>query len=149
MPFILIVDANEIHAGRASDLLNAAGHACGSVTSAEQAIALLRWRVPDLILLDQAIPGADGGTLPHKLRRTAGVGDLPIILLTSGSAAAVRRGTEGNAVLDDIRKPFDPGFLVWRVNHALESRSGCPLTDGEEPLVVETVSARPALRSLA
>ena len=83
MAFVLIVDANQTCANRASDVLNAVGHACGWVTTAEQAIALLRWRVPDVILLDQSIPGADGGTLPQQLRRIAGVAGLPIILLTT------------------------------------------------------------------
>ena len=147
MPFILIVDANETHASRASDALSAAGHACGQVTNAEHAIALLRWRVPDLILLDQAIPGADGGTLPNKLRGIAGVAGLPIILLTTTSTSA-SLGATGNAVLDDIRKPFDPGFLVWRVNLALDSRGACPLGESDEPLVVGPETQAP-LRSLA
>ena len=121
MAFVLIVDANQKHAARASDVLTASGHACGCVCSAEQAIALLRWRVPDLILLDRDIPGADGGTLPEKLRRVAGATDLPIILLTTGSDAPCRFES-GEAVLDDIRKPFDPGFLAWRVDLAIERR---------------------------
>ena len=140
MAFILIVDANQAHAGRASDVLNAAGHACGCVASAEQAIALLRWRVPDLILLDQAIPGADGGTLPQKLRGIAAVAELPIILLSTNSASA---GEMASAVLDDIRKPFDPGFLAWRVNHALDAYTRAAETE------LTSVEATPSLRSLA
>ena len=148
MAFILIVDANQAHASRASDVLTAAGHACGCVGSADQALALLRWRAPDLILLDQAIPGADGGTLPQKLRRVSGVAGLPIILLTTDSAVA-RHGEAGNAVLDDIRKPFDPGFLVWKVDHALDTQGKRELGDGGEPLVVGHGDAAPRLRSLA
>jgi DNA-binding response OmpR family regulator len=142
--FVLIVDANQGHATRASDVLIAAGHACGWVTSAEQAITLLRWRVPDLILLDQAIPGADGGNLPQRLRRTAGANGLPIILLTTGAAAACVGGGD-NAVLDDIRKPFDPGFLAWRVDLALETPNPAEKT---EPLVVAGPLAA-KVRSLA
>jgi DNA-binding response OmpR family regulator len=146
--FVLIVDANQAHATRASDVLNAAGHACGCVASAEHAIALLRWRVPDLILLDQAIPGADGGTLPHKLRGIAAVAELPIILLTSGSASPPH-GNSGNSVLDDIRKPFDPGYLAWKVQHALDAQGKRVLSQSEESLVVNPSSAQPRLRSLA
>jgi DNA-binding response OmpR family regulator len=142
--FVLIVDANQGHATRASDVLIAAGHACGWVTSAEQAVTLLRWRVPDLILLDQAIPGADGGNLPQRLRRTANVGDLPIILLTSG-AAALCVGSGDNAVLDDIRKPFDPGFLAWRVEHAL----GAQTAADDEPETIHEAATSKAMRSLA
>nr|WP_166175829.1 response regulator [Altererythrobacter segetis] len=147
MAFILIVDASQAYATRASDVLTAAGHACGCVASAEEAIALLRWRVPELILLDQAIPGADGGTLPHKLRRITGVAELPIILLTTDSAVAP--GDVGHAVLDDIRKPFDPGFLAWKVDHALDAHGKRALGERDEPLVVGNGDAAPRLRSLA
>jgi DNA-binding response OmpR family regulator len=146
--FILIVDAHRAHAARASDVLSAAGHACGWVTTAEQAIALLRWRAPDLILLDQAIPGADGGTLPQKLRRIAGVAELPIILLTT-EAASTLRGECGNAVLDDIRKPFDPGYLSWKVAHALDTQGKLVLRKCDEPLVIGRNAEKPRLRSLA
>jgi DNA-binding response OmpR family regulator len=143
--FILIVDANEAHAARASDVLNAAGHACGWVASAERALMLLRWRVPELILLDQAIPGADGGTLPQRLRGTAKVPALPIILLTTDHAAPCL-GTGGNAVLDEIRKPFDPGFLAWRIGHAL----GAARHAGNEAVQSADKGGRsPKLRSLA
>lgn len=128
MAFVLIIDASEAHATRASDVLNAAGHSCGWVKSAEQAIALLRWRVPDLVLLDQAIPGADGGTLPHRLLRITGVADLPIILLTTDGPAAAF-DSECQTVLDEISKPFDPGFLAWRVNHTLDARMGLKAAD--------------------
>jgi DNA-binding response OmpR family regulator len=146
--FVLIVDANQTYANRASDVLNAVGHACGWVTTAEQAIAVLRWRVPDVILLDQSIPGADGGTLPQQRRRIAGVAGLPIILLTTESAAAAL-GEGSNAVLDDIRKPFDPGYLSWKVDHALAAHGKRVLAEREEPLVVGNAEARPRLRSLA
>jgi DNA-binding response OmpR family regulator len=142
--FVLIVDANQAHATRASDVLTAAGHACGWVTDGEQALALLRLRVPELVLLDQAIPGADGGNLPQRLRRTAAASGLPIILLTSDASAA-SVGTGDNAVLDDIRKPFDPGFLAWRVAHALDARAESETAD---PLTDEGPGA-PRLRSLA
>jgi two-component system phosphate regulon response regulator PhoB len=143
--FVLIVDGNQAHATRASDVLTAAGHACGWVTDAEQALTLLRWRVPELVLLDQAIPGADGGNLPQRLRRTAGASGLPIILLTTDASAA-SVGTGDNAVLDDIRKPFDPGFLAWRVGHALEAHN--PPEEAEPPLA-DDARLVPRLRSLA
>jgi two-component system phosphate regulon response regulator PhoB len=118
MAFVLVIEANKTIAGRASDALNAAGHACGWVLAAGQAMTLLRWRAPDLILLDQGLPGADGGALPQTLRRAAGVSDMPIVLLTSRAVAE----PHDSSIVDYIEKPFDPRYLVWRVNHALETR---------------------------
>jgi DNA-binding response OmpR family regulator len=144
LAFVLIVDANQAQATRASDVLTAAGHACGCVSDAEQALTLLRWRVPELVLLDQAIPGADGGNLPQRLRRTAGASGLPIILMTSDASGA-SVGSGDNAVLDDIRKPFDPGFLAWRVEHAL----GAQTAADDEPETIHEAAASKAMRSLA
>lgn len=148
MAFVLIVDANERQANRVSDALIGAGHACGWVTTAEQACALLRWRVPDTVLLDQAIPGADGGSLPRRLRSVSGVADLPIILLATEALTACL-GHGADAVLDEIRLPLDPGFLVWRVNHAIEAHRGRPLDDGDERLMFRKAEAGPSFRSLA
>ena len=66
--------------------------------------------------------------MPHRLRRLTGVADLPIILLATDSAASPF-DLMGQAVLNEIRKPFDPGFLVWRVNYTLEMRTSWPLAD--------------------
>ena len=144
MAFVLIFDGNETHAMRASDALSTVGHACGWVTDMQQATRVLRRRVPDLILLDQAVPGADGGTIPAWLRRISGVEDLPIILLTSRACAA-SIGPGSDVGVDDSRKPFDPRCLAWRVDHALESRRRSDL-----PFAVAGGARREAhLRSIA
>jgi len=117
MAFVLVIEANNTLAGRAADALNAAGHACGWVLGPGQAVTLLRWRAPELVLLDQALPGADGGALPQTLRRAACVPDLPVILLTTRPLAE----PHDTSIADYIEKPFDPRYLVWRVNHALQT----------------------------
>ena len=133
MTFILIVDANEALAARASDALISAGHACGWVTGGERAIALLCWRAPDLVLLDQATGATEGRRLPQLLRRAANIADLPIILLTSGSPSIGADDALESEIVDRISKPFDPRFLVWRVNHALEAhlREESPTIDAK------------------
>ena len=132
MTFILVVDANEALAVRASDALIAAGHACGWVNDGDKAIALLRWRAPDLVLLDRDADGAEYGHLPQALRRAAGRPGLPIILLAAASASAATDEYLDREVLDCIGKPFDPRFLVWRVNHALEESAARPLRASRE-----------------
>ncbi|HEY7808435.1 MAG TPA: response regulator [Croceibacterium sp.] len=148
MAFVLVIEANKTVAGRASDAINAAGHACGWVLAAGQAVTLLRWRAADLILLDQGLPGADGGALPQTLRRAAGVSDLPIVLLTSRPVAE----PHDRSIVDYIEKPFDPRYLVWRVNHALETRPRRRLSlddirDDDPPYLAGTAPA--PLRTVA
>jgi DNA-binding response OmpR family regulator len=146
MAFVLVIEANKTLAGRASDALNAVGHSCGWVSAPGQAVALLRWRVPDLILLDQTLPGADGGALPQTLRRAANVPALPIVLLTSRPLAE----PHDVSIVDHIEKPFDPRYLVWRVNHALghQAHRAQSATESEDvPLRAATGFGR--LRSMA
>ena len=112
MAFVLVIEANKTIAGRASDAIIAAGHACGWVLAAGQAVTLLRWRAPDLILLDQGLPGADGGALPQTLRRATRMPDLPIILLTTESDEELKRQAKEAGATGWIVKPFKQDQLL-------------------------------------
>ena len=126
MAFVLIIDDDDIVSERASDTLIAAGHACGWVTDVEKARTLLRWRRPDLVLLDQDLPGVTGGTFLREIRSSAQFYDLPVIMFTAATSASDETRALYNGAQDYIRKPFDPKFLIWRVNHALEMRAARP-----------------------
>lgn len=57
MARILIADDDEITASLVSGVLMDAGYACGWVTSAEECSTVMRFKRPDLLLLDQTFPG--------------------------------------------------------------------------------------------
>ncbi|ANU08223.1 response regulator [Paraurantiacibacter namhicola] len=127
MAFILIIDDDDIISEAASQVLINAGHACGWVSDAEEAMNLLRWRRPDLLLLDQNMPGMSGGKFLRHLRSSPKFYDLPVIMFTGMKGAEDEQQALYNGAQDYIRKPFDPKFLLWRVNQVLESstaRSG-------------------------
>jgi DNA-binding response OmpR family regulator len=116
--FILIVDGDESIAQRAADALTAVGHTCGCVTNADQARTLLRWRDAALILIDHDLAAMWANVLlgelePHRR-------DIPLITLSAVAGSGDGTGKVAHGVEDCIRKPFDPRFLVWRVEHALE-----------------------------
>jgi two-component system phosphate regulon response regulator PhoB len=124
--FILIVDSDASGAERAADALIAAGYACGWVCNAEQARTLLRWREPELILLDEDMPGQGDASLLRELRSTEQCRDTPIILLSTTAGNGESWHLLPCAADDHIRKPFDPRFLVWRVNHAIDTVKAQP-----------------------
>ncbi len=126
MAHILIADDDELIAGMASEVLIGEGHACGWVTDGEQALALLKWRRPDLLLLDQDMPGLTGGQLLRKLRTSEDLYDLPVIMFTAMTGANDEQQARYHGAQDYIRKPFDPNFLIWRVNQAMEARRQRP-----------------------
>ncbi len=84
------------------------------------------WR-PDLIVLDVMLPGQDGFDLCRQIRRTATLGQTPIIFLTARSDEVDRvLGLEIGGD-DYITKPFSPRELVARIKaHLRRQESGAP-----------------------
>ena len=116
MAYVLIVDDDELIAEIVTDVLIGVGHACGWVTSAEEAWALLAGgKHPHLVLLDQGLPGMSGIALLRKFRASADFYDLPVIMFT----AMTGRNDEARAIFDGaqdfISKPFNTGVLLSRI----------------------------------
>lgn len=119
MARILIADDDELIAELAAEVLIDAGHACGWVTSAEAAFELAHKRRPDILLLDQDLPGISGITLLRKFRGSPLFYDLPVIMFTAMSGAQDEAQAIYAGAQDYIRKPFDPAALTSRIARVL------------------------------
>lgn len=142
MARILIADDDELIAELASEVLIEAGHACGWVTSAADAWACVQRKRPDILLLDQEMPGESGMTLLRRLRCSPLLYDLPVIMFTAmngeqDEAQAIYAGAQ-----DFLSKPFDPAALVMRVKRLIRRR-------GHRPRHVDLTSALAAAPMLA
>lgn len=126
MARILIADDDEIIAELASEVLIDAGHACGWVTSAAAAWSCVQKKRPDLLLLDQGMPGESGMTLLRRLRRSAEFYDLPVMMFTAMQGEEDRAQAIFAGAQDFLSKPFDPFDLVRRVNRQLARRADRP-----------------------
>ncbi len=121
--------------------LRAAGHEVEETADGEGALALLRDRPADLVVLDLMLPGIDGLEVCERLRARGD--DLPVIMLTAlGSETDRVVGLERGAD-DYVTKPFSPRELVLRVDSVLRragERAGGgvrgTVTDGD--LVVDS-----------
>jgi len=104
---ILIVDDNRTNLKLASDVLLSEGFAVETAQDAEQAHLLLEQQLPDLILMDIALPGMDGLTLTRRLKAESRYSHIPIVALT----ASAMRGDEERALAAGcagyITKPID------------------------------------------
>ena len=123
MARILIADDDELIAELASEVLIDIGHACGWVTTAEDAWEVAIKRRPDILLLDQNLPGMSGVTLLRKLRGSPQFYDLPVVMFTALRGAEDENQAIYAGAHDFIRKPFDPATLVSRVGRVLAKRS--------------------------
>jgi CheY-like chemotaxis protein len=112
---ILVVDDNPINLKLASDVLEMAGYTTTKAVDAEEAQEMISRRIPDLILMDIALPGMDGLTLTRKLKSDATLRHVPVIALTAFAMV----GDEEKARLAGcdgyITKPIDTRMLAQQV----------------------------------
>jgi DNA-binding response OmpR family regulator len=149
MARVLVVDDDVTVREVVVTYLRAAGHEVEEVADGESALALLRDRPADLVVLDLMLPGIDGLEVCERLRDRGD--DLPVILLTAlGSETDRVVGLERGAD-DYVTKPFSPRELVLRVDSVLRragERAGggirVAVTDGD--LVVDSTEHSATLK---
>ncbi|GMN01751.1 response regulator [Erythrobacter sp. MTPC3] len=122
MARILIADDDDLIAQMACDILLDAGHACGWVTSGEHAWDLMETRRPDILLLDQDMPGMSGVTLLRKLRGSQFFYDLPVIMFTAMTDEADETRAIYAGAQEYLRKPFTKQGLLSKITDVLMRR---------------------------
>src|SRR6185369_3788019 len=104
---ILVVDDNPTNLKLVADVLGFEGHEILKAVDAEQAQVILANTLPDLILMDIALPGMDGLTLTRKLKADDRTRCIRIVALT----AFAMKGDEQKAVAAGcngyVTKPID------------------------------------------
>jgi two-component system response regulator BaeR len=113
---ILIVEDEAELAAILTDYLLVAGFRAQVLHDGAEALAHVRRAMPDLIVLDLALPGLDGIALCREIR---GFSDVPIVMATARVEEIDRLlGLEIGAD-DYLCKPFSPRELVARVRAIL------------------------------
>jgi CheY-like chemotaxis protein len=112
---ILIVDDNPANLKLARVLLASEGYEVRTATDAEEALAVLREFLPDLILMDIQLPGMDGLELTRRLKADSKTCDVAILALT----AYAMKGDEERALAAGcdgyVAKPIDTKRLTAKV----------------------------------
>jgi CheY-like chemotaxis protein len=70
---------------------------------------------PDLILLDNMMPGMDGVETMVALRAILGLRATPIIFLTASNEKEMRQELIRKGALEVIFKPFEPHELITQI----------------------------------
>ncbi|MCQ8188227.1 response regulator transcription factor [Streptomyces rugosispiralis] len=107
--------------------LRLAGFAVVAVATGEEALAAVRERRPDLIVLDVMLPGIDGFEVVHRLRGQrplAAAGHPPVLFLTARDAPEDRISGLRAGGDDYVTKPFNLEELVLRIRAILRRVSG-------------------------
>ena len=135
---ILLVDDDALLRRSLAFTLEKAGYEAVTAASAEDALAQVQAKPPDLILLDIGLPGMDGLDALQQLRRRMGTA-TPVIFLTA-------RRRELDEVLglqlgadDYVTKPFDSDVLLARIKAVLRRVDGAAEPGDLTPPPVLTV----------
>ena len=132
---ILIVDDNPLNLKLASDLLRLEGYRvlpCGNADAALDALS--RHDLPDLILMDIALPGMDGLALTRHLRAQPRFADLPIVAMTAFAMKGDAQKALDAGCSGYVTKPIDTRLLPSQVIGFLQPRH--PVADGALHIMV-------------
>lgn len=113
---ILLVDDDVLLRRSLAFNLEQAGYATLTAANAEDAMAIARRELPDLVLLDIGLPGMDGLDALRHIKDTL---SLPVIFLTArrrelDEVVGLELGAD-----DYITKPFDVDVLLARIKAVL------------------------------
>ncbi len=106
----------------------------------DDAIADIRRRRPDLVLLDVMLPGLDGFSVAAAIRADQALAETRILMLTARTQPEdIVRGLDSGAD-DYVTKPFDRKVLLARVRALLRRGAASAPADDFDGLVVNDVS---------
>ncbi|MBS0155570.1 MAG: response regulator transcription factor [Nitrospira sp.] len=117
---ILVIDDDRKLNELLSTYLSQFGMDVLTASHPDEGMALLRQRLPSLVILDVMLPGCDGFTVCREIRKQSAV---PIIMLTARGDLPDRVAGLEIGADDYLLKPFEPRELVARIQTVLR-RSG-------------------------
>jgi len=123
---ILVVDDDQDALDMLALVLTEAGAAVRTATSATEALALLRWIRPDVMVSDLSMPDEDGYSLIRNLRtieRESGR-ETPAVALTAYVRVQDRARAQAAGFNVFVEKPVDPQELIAVLAGITESRAG-------------------------
>ncbi len=135
---ILIIDDQPSIRGLLQVAAEEAGADVRSAGDGQSALLLLESSVPDLVLLDQAMPGMDGWAVIESLRTSARTASIPIVLVTSSRDFSSFELARNLGVAAFVSKPFRLNEVIETMRRILDGArplQGQPSRDQEGPAV--------------
>ncbi len=132
---LLIVDDEADFRRAVSQGLSRRGFEIREAASGEEGLAAINEKLPDIVLLDQKMPGLSGIDTLREIRKISD--ELPVIILTGhGNYDTALAGIRLD-IVDFIQKPVDVDQLSERI-HSLLARDAKDLM--REPIISELMA---------
>ncbi len=118
---ILIVEDSKTQAEELKYFLETNNYKVQHANDGEEALALLKQNVPDIIISDVVMPKIDGYELCKRIKSDENLKKIPIILLTSLSdPKEIFRSLECKAD-SFVTKPYSENFLITKIKDIIRS----------------------------
>ncbi len=124
MPRVLIVEDDELNRDSLRRLLRRRGYDILLAVDGEEALAVARAELPDVILMDMRLPGIDGWEATRRLKADPATRELPIIALTAHAMASDRAEALAAGCDDHDTKPVDLERLLAKIRAQLGEGAG-------------------------
>jgi CheY-like chemotaxis protein len=118
-PLVLVVDDDEFQHKLVRHLLADANLELTFATSGIEALATVRRRRPDLVLMDIDLPDIDGIEATRRLKSVEQFADIPVIMITGNSEKDVVVESVKAGASDFVVKPFEKAVLLTKVRRFL------------------------------
>ena len=123
-PLVLVVedyqDAREMYAA----YLQFSGYRVAEATNGFEAIEKTVELLPDIILMDLALPRMDGWEATRRLKMDERTRHIPIVALTGHALAGHAEGARQAGCDSFVTKPCLPDALVAEIQRMLSTRGG-------------------------
>lgn len=123
-PTILVVDDDEAWRAVLRDAFEREGFQVVEESRGDRTVASVRDHRPDVVVLDDQVPGTQGLELLVPLRQ--GWPEIPIVLMTAFGGAGTARTALRLGASRYFDKPFRLGHLVGEIRRLVADRPGPP-----------------------
>ena len=139
---ILIVDDNPTNLEVLSEVLTSAGFRIAVAIDGESAIKQVKYRLPELILLDVMMPGIDGFETCHRLKTDPATQGVPVIFTTALSDTENKVKGLSLGAVDYITKPFQEEEVIARVRTHLQLHNATRTLENQNDRLRQEVEQR-------
>ena len=124
MKSILLVDDDTTLLLAIGVRLKNMGYTVYTAKDAVSAVSAVVKNLPDIVVLDVALPAGDGFLVAERLQRMVGCAATPVIFMTASENPRLRERSVQLGAASFLRKPFDATTLADAVESALSPGDG-------------------------
>ncbi len=123
MKRILLVDDEPTFAHTLKEFLIFSGYEVDIVSDGAEAMSRLRFRAPDLLILDIMMPKMDGYVFARKMNMDPKLKNVPILVITAVPEMRGKKIMDSLGAIAYIEKPMDNQQLLETISDILSPKS--------------------------